>query len=376
MRLGLSARTATLMAVLFAAIPFGIQALTWDSAFSFVFCSSFALAYFIILTLFAEGRIGGLVAGGLSFVLVFLCMCANESLLFTLAYFALFPYLRNAGSIRSALSINGIRQGGRQLALTIPVACSIGAWCIVFLATRPEHFHKTIAAFHWISVLTGILRQEFQITWLLHLGVISRSATLFTWAAIVLLGVFLACWLWKRGESVSGDHVASSSVSFFFLLLPFSSSAIYVLSGGFSLDARKQYPIWLIILIAAFFLIDRHSSIMRRRWFEAVVASGAVVLGFCSSCGVGIWNETGTSMEEAFDLIRSAELDAPYQFENYDHAYKGWPDYEMIMGSPVDHWTVIGGVGSAFRKGDGTTLVWSEDVNEWKVRPDPEVSGR
>ena len=59
-RLGLPARTATFLATVFAVLPFGVEALVWNSAFTYVLCVSFALLLFATLIRYAEGRSGTL----------------------------------------------------------------------------------------------------------------------------------------------------------------------------------------------------------------------------------------------------------------------------------------------------------------------------
>ena len=347
-----------------AAMPFGFQALTWDSALSFALSTAFCLgAFFVVLRpIDRPARAVALgVSGG---ALGFLSLCANEATMLLIPWIALCPVVRSRlGNDRTAADRSSCWPA--LLTALIVLAFEV-TWLGLHLATKGAGFHKN-PSFHAAAIVSGLFRQSHQVTYLVHLPKLGEwlPATAW-WSALAVCGLMV---LTLRSVKPSEPRRPNWPEAFLFAILPIAAVAIYALGGGFSTDARKAYVIWPFLLIAAAFFLQ---SMPSRIQFTAlaIAAMCCPVFLLSTHATTRIWSQTGTLFESAYHKIRDENIAGPYQFAWQPDIYAIWPGFETVCGFRFDTpWVVETAVGERPQRPDATsaTLIYNRDRMTWEI---------
>jgi hypothetical protein len=352
-------------ALVFATMPFGFQAFTWNSALTFALSTIWTLAaLFVTLrpveTLGAGARVG-LAAGLLSF----LALSANEASLVLVAWLALYQVARGGFG----------KEARARWVIAGMIVLFEGAWVVLHLATRGSWFMKRVA-FNPASIVSGLFYQYRQVTYFIHLPRLGPWLTQAAWLSAAAAGLALIP-LWRAARGTAGGpaepaaraSIWSNTSTAAFAVLPVAAVAVYALGGGFSLDARKAYSIWACLLIAgAWFMMAARARAQRAALWVALALCPLLVL--CSQATTRVWQQTAGIFEQADNLIVAQELEGPYRFHWEPDAYAAWPDFELLSGFRFDTpWLLTYAVGeSAILEGPPhTTLTWQPAEGAWKI---------
>lgn len=356
-----------------AAMPFGFQALTWDSALSFALSTAFCLGVFFVV-LHPIDRAARAVAVGVSCgILGFLSLCSNEATLLLIPWIALYPvvraWLRNdqAAADRSSCW-PALLTGLITLAFAV-------TWLGLHYVTKDAGFHKN-PTFHAAALVSGLFRQSHQVTYLIHLPKLGAwlPATAW-WSALGVCGLMV---LILRSVKPAAPRRLRWPEAFLFAILPIAAVAIYALGGGFSTDARKAYVIWPFLLIAAAFFLQSMSS---RIQFTSLAFAAICCPVFLLSthAATRIWSQTGTLFESAYRKIREEKIAGPHQFVWQPNVYETWPSFETVCGFRFDTpWVVETAVGERPKRTDSTPAIlsYSRDRMTWEVTGQTRGDGR
>lgn len=295
------------MALIAACAPFGFQAISWTSALPYVQSSLVAWAsLWMFLHLRSMTNVHWL-AWGCVFAVTLL---VHDHLLFALASVAVAAELLSPqpSPWRSAWLRPSVRW------LPPLMAC---AYLIAYVLWKPtDHPLYMEPHFHWPS-LVGPAARLWQ--WLDVWGAFTSPA-LWQMAASEWpagwrgLGVCIAAGmalLWfappdpKRNPSVGSSHAPRIAAAM--LLWFLMASLIYVPAGGYSLDSRKRYPLFLIFLGGA--------GAIALPWARRVLTAGRPWLGRAAmsllltalmlACWlhVGLWRAEGRASRLLSDFL-------------------------------------------------------------------------
>ena len=367
-------RPINLAASLFlAVVPFGFQALTWNSALPFALSTAFCLGAFLVLLRPIDHSARAVAAGVSSGALGFLSLSANEATILLIPWLALYPVLRfRAGNDRTA----AIRSNCWPALLTALIIMAFEvAWVVLHLATKGGGFHKN-PAFHAPAILSGLFRQYGQATYLTHLPKLGEWLPTASWcSALGACGLTVLLLRSAKPSDRRGPHWIEA---LYFAILPIAAVAIYALGGGFSTDSRKAYVIWPFLLITgAFFLRAMPSRIQFTAL--AVAALGCPIFLLATHATTRIWSQTGTLFESAYRKIRDENIAGPYQFTWQPNVYAVWPDFDTVCGFRFDTpWVVETAAGGRPERTDATfaTLSFNWDRMTWDVSRQQTGDGR
>lgn len=152
--------------IILAVMPFGFQALVWNSALTFALSTAFCLGLFLLLLRPIDNISSALTAGIVGGTLGFLSISANEATMLIIAWLALYPVMRSLfGDIQA-----GTRRTSVWPALwtgLLVMAFQV-TWVILHFATKGVGFHKN-PLFHAPAIVSGLFRQYIQATYVVHL---------------------------------------------------------------------------------------------------------------------------------------------------------------------------------------------------------------
>jgi hypothetical protein len=353
--------------LLLAVIPFGFQALTWNSALTFALSTVFCLGAFLVLLRPVENFARAIAIGVCGGALGFLSLSANEATILLLPWLALYPVMRvRRGNDHAAASRTSWRPA---LLTTLIILAFEVAWVGLHLATKGDGFHKN-PAFHAAAIVSGLFRQTSQATYLTHLPKLGEWLPAASWwSALGACGVMVLLLLKvKPSESRRPQWIAG----LYFAILPIMAVAIYALGGGFSTDSRKAYVIWPFLLItAAFFLQAVPSRIQAAALVVAVMFCPVFLLA--THATTRIWSQTGTLFESAYRKIRDENMAGPYQFAWQPDVYAVWPGFDTVCGFRFDTpWVVETAAGVRPQRTDSmpATLTFNRGRMIWDVQRD------
>jgi hypothetical protein len=350
-------------ALVFATMPFGFQALTWNSALTFALSTIWTLAALFVTLRPVNTPGAGVKVGLAAAALSFLALSANEASLVLVAWVALYQVARG-----------GFGKAGRpRWIMAALILLFEGAWVVLHLATRGSWFMKRVS-FNPASLVSGLFYQWRQVTYFVHLPRLGSWLTLGAWlSAVAAAGVALLLWRAGRGAADGREGLGVSptgpSIRLAFALLPIAAVAVYALGGGFSLDARKAYSIWAFLLIAgAWFMAAASARAQRAALWIAIALCPLLVL--CSQATTRVWLQTAGIFERANHVIVDQALEGPYRFHWQPDAYTAWADFELLSGFRFDTpWLLAYAVGeSAIMEGPPhTTLTWQPAEGTWRI---------
>lgn len=253
-----SIRLALLVAVLFEAFPWSYQSLDWAACACFVFATLFCLLIVERLMADVPARAGtslawrwpmALALAGLAFVgLLF-----NEATFFAVAA---------AGGVVATRRDWQWRRDQWLLALS-PLAGAL-VWALVYKLFEPAHPFKQIEAINPRALLSPIYYQYanlevFDVWRLAGLRGFAFSTIgneRLVVAAIALVVLVALIWLTLRRfdrdpPAAPTPVIDPGRFALFAAVMLLASAAIYILGGGYSLDARKRYLIVSLLILAA-----------------------------------------------------------------------------------------------------------------------------
>jgi len=363
-RIGGPAMLRAAIALFLAATPFGFQALTWDSAFSFAFATALSLALFSLTGAWPI-TIGDAVRRGLfAAAVAFLALMASEATLLLIGWIAIAPIFR-AFDQRS-------KEGGRTIlrAAALEAAiilATVIAWLVLQQLTKPPEFHKAISL-NPRPFLSGLFYQHRQITYFVNLPAIHPWLHAGAWISAAAAAV-VALVVARSTRDEPGRSRPGIGEILWFAGLPLFAVGIYSLSGGFSTDARKAYVLWPFFLLTAAFFLGLASTPIYR--IAMIVCFALVPVVTLASHGVTrVWQENAVRFHGAYDMIRGASLSPPFSFVQEPDPYRLWPDFDHLCGFRFDTpWVVECAVGKRSERSDGGTTVLIRDgaTGAWRV---------
>jgi hypothetical protein len=371
-----------LLAILMVAFPWGYQSLVWASCFSFVMAAAlFWFMCFILLTCRPRST-SSKFATFLSIVgLALSCLLCNEAAFFTVCLAGLLVFARQDKNI---LQHRGL------LSLTLAPLTGASLWAVAYELTKSATALKQISVLNFRSLLSGIYYQYANLEvfdlWLipdLRTYVVSLLNPFYVIASTILLfgAIMILTYVYfkdadqdSRNEGTEIDRV--SSIKFFLvcIILLFGSTGIYVLGGGYSLDARKRYfivPFVIVVVAAALKLfVSHHSTRFKPVAWPAMVL--ACILGSSTSFMMTtLWQYEIAKINGLMDLIATNGM-RPAAIEWKPYLHKIWPRSARSWGDPIDaEWSFD--LGLAARKSPPLKLlpssnqiaVWQKDEQRW-----------
>ena len=343
-------------ASVFAALPFGFQALTWNSALSFALSTAFCLGALLCVLRPIDDLRTGFRAGLFSGLLAFASLSSNEATLLVIPWVAALPII---------LSLSQRGGAARCVTAALVLAAEAG-WIALHLATKTEAFHKN-PSFHTPALVSGLFHQVEQLTYFVKLAHLSPWLSPFAW---VSAGLAIVLALIARGKLASVEASRSNPLKHFYMaLLPIAAVAIYAIGGGFSTDSRKAYVLWpFLLLMAAHFLSA--TGVKAQRIAASLMLLCCPILVLSAHATARAWADTASLFNIAFEQIRAGQIEAPLRFEWQPNIYAAWPDFDRLCGFRMDApWVINSAAGPQRSRQDGkvSAMLWNPDVRQWQV---------
>ena len=298
---------ALTIALIAACAPFGFQAISWTSALPYVLNS---LVAWVSLWMFLHHRsvTNGLwVAWGCIFAATLL---VHDHLLFAMAVVAVAGWLLAPEPVpwRSAWLQPSVRW------LPPLMAC---AYLIAYVLWKPtDHPLYMEPHFHWPSIVGPAARlwqwldvwEPFNSLGLWQVAASEWPAGWWGLCACIATGV-ASLWLSPRGpsksEPISKNHEARIAAAMLILFL--MASLIYVPAGGYSLDSRKRYPLFLFFLGGGGTIAlpwGRRVLTLARPWLRCAMMS-LLITAWMLACWlhVGLWRAEGRASRLLSDFL-------------------------------------------------------------------------
>lgn len=353
-RIAVEPTLALATASLFAVLPFGFQALTWNSAVSFALAAVFALALALAMLRPIDDLRSAILAALLGAFCAFASLCSNEATLLLIGWIGLLPLFTRID-----------KPWLPRVAVSGAVLLAEVAWIALHLLTKPAVFHKN-PGFHAAALVSGLLRQISQATYLTHLAKLGPWITFGAWMSASIGGTLVILILRSKQEPTTSRK--SWPLLGWLSVLPFAAVAIYALSGGFSTDARKAYVLWPFLLIALAGFAEL-SPRLRRSLAAAMLISCPIFI-VSSQATTAAWNQSAAIFAKAYAQIRDEHLAGPFRFEWKPNIYEAWPDFDRLCGFRLDsEWVVdTGAAQPAMRFGEKALgLTWNEPTQAWEI---------
>ncbi|MCX6851344.1 MAG: hypothetical protein NTY98_20770 [Verrucomicrobia bacterium] len=284
------------LAIIVACSPFGFQAIIWMSALPYVLSS---LILWVSIWMFL--RINAFPSWAwLAWGLIFAAsLLIHEHLLFALAFVAGAAWLMTPQR-------DPWRTWLKPSIRWVPplIACLYLALYVLF---KPQdHPLYMEPHFHWPGLLSplGNLWRWLDIWAALSnaaLWQLAASEWPLGWfgLSLCILGGVAALWMTPAAPKETNviDKGHDKRVMMAMLLLFMLASLIYVPAGGFSLDSRKRYPLFLFLLGGGgmAFLIWRRGALLRWSYWQKRAAMSLLVAALMLAC----WLHTGLWRAEA-----------------------------------------------------------------------------
>ncbi|MBI1202055.1 MAG: hypothetical protein GC182_06045 [Rhodopseudomonas sp.] len=383
-----SLRYALVVAVLFEAFPWSYQSFDWAACACFVFATFFCL-------LIVESLMTGTPAGAGSSARLWrwpvaVAGLAFAGLLFNEATF--FAVCAAGGVVATRRDWQGRKE---QWLLALSPLAGAAVWAVVYKLFEPAHPFKQIAAINPRALLSPIYYQYAN----LEVFDVWRLAALRDFAfstigderiavafAISVVLVPLIWWVSRQGNyaSLTTPAIDPGRFAVFAVVMLLASAAIYVLGGGYSLDARKRYLIVLLLILAS-------AAVARWLWLRlagrlsvpagrAIAGAAVVVLAvFGSATSLmmnAVWHHELARLDALFTVLAKDPPLGPITLAWNPYLHDLWPHSARSWGSRIDEDWVLD-LASEYRglpkvvavaKG-GRPVRWDKAQARWIVGP-------
>lgn len=329
------------LALVFGVFPFGYEALVWLIAYNFMLPVALFLANFWII-LKAEPKPIVYVA---SAMLALGSALGNEALFFASIVCGVFALPRS-----------------RCLALAPLAGCTV--WFILHWygqqqsadpGRTPTFNAYALVSTYWHQYSLLDVFQPWRSS-------VCRNLLFFGWnpltvTGVTLSGLIMAICLWRFPP----EPCASKSGWRLFGLLGvilLGASFIYVLNGGFSLDARKKYPLLPLLLLAAGWGWRRWGFHLHR---VALLAGAFVVIALGAATTwliIGIWKHEAQVYNHLADQVVARNITSIAIHRDPD-LHDAWPTFGRSLGFRFDDGWVLN-LAVAYR--GGTPLIITDDA--------------
>jgi len=358
-------------ASVFGVLPVAYEAQTWLLANNYLLAiPCFLLTLFLLVHESRRAASRGVIFAGI-FGLAFLTNLTNESLFFSVI---------SAGTIVWCYRTQ--KQGSSNWpAIGLAGAPLLGCTCWFLL----EHIYRGASmpkqmAFHLPSVVAVYFRQTslldpFQAWW----SRACRELLLYGWGTAtgtgtVILGVVLVVAFVAFFRNSAGGNrrtMFSHSLAVPLFLMLFGGSLIYVFNGGFSLDSRKKYSLFPLILLGMCYIWRAFGRVAISRVRFATVYIALLVSGIPSTwLVIGIWKHEVTCYNRLADFIVRRHLTGNIQVQWVPDVYKAWPQFYRTMGFRLDDDWVLNAAVQA-RGGSPVSTLPSQDGKSSVIVFDP-----
>jgi hypothetical protein len=368
--------------LVFAAMPFGFEALTWISACSFALSAMFCLGAFLVITRPIADDVQALWNGMLGGVLGFLSIGSTEATLLVIPWIALYPlfrcFVRNEGGV-------GLGRCFRTGLISALIMVAFEAlWVGLHLATKanPGQSGHGVALqkhphFYAPALISGVFRQYEQGTYFVHLPILVHWLTALSWWSA--FGSFLIAIALSVARTPNVRTRFHWLLYLYFGVLVFTVPAVYAIGGGFGVDSRKAYVIWPFLLLSgAFFLGSFPARVQQIAVAVAVLSCPILVLS--SHAVTRIWTQSANLINAAAKTISDEDVKGPYRLEWEPNPYTMWPEFERLCGFRFDCKWAVQSVTGRFREEDykdlfaaplpaeqvATVLVWNPTRERWE----------
>jgi hypothetical protein len=360
-------------ALLFATSPFGFEAMTWVITYNYVIPVLFFVTNLLLLAKHEASSWPTIVLFGISALLALLTALSNECLFFASACSGTIAFVSSStGNFRSDKFI----KRSSLLALAPAVGCAL--WIGLFFGFKGSEPVKQVAALHPLSILSVWCRQysllDVFVPWF---SPVTRALVFVGWNRLTAVsivscaGLSLVC-LWRlcgrRGGLVELPRKAAPFTLAAILALLFGGSLIYVVGGGFSLDSRKKYPLFLLLLLLACWLYRALAG--RRRVLRnalLVWATFACISGVLTSwLVVGIWKQQTREYNALADFLVSRQVRGGISVKWNPDLRNAWPQLPRVLGYYFDDSLVLNGAVRYRGGGPVTVLASGPSVVEYR----------
>ena len=340
-----------LLALGFAVLPVGVGAMPWMAAYHFVLGVPFFWLLVVVIagarTVVNDANASPATVGLRCLacaVAAFTTLISNECLLFSLMGL---PFLLWIDS-KKPLADLFHPKSKRKWAVTVSVWAAIILWMVLMRVAshtpKELNFNPATLLSYWFyqytlpDMLTGIFSPEARALMFYKVGALSLVAALI---GLVVLGIAL---LRQKGPTVREMPSPAPQHQWRNLLLVcagllIGTSLVYVIGGGYSLDSRKKYAVFPLMLLALG-AVDRWwnsriSQAIQPRWRLATVA--LVVIGFATTWTVmGVWNYQSDLYTVAMKKVASESTHSRVDIQWTPDIYASWPQYLRSGNNRID----------------------------------------
>ena len=336
-RLLASQPLALLLALIFAAFPWGDTALLWASEYTYLLSTTLFIA--VLCLLFRVFPLRDALAIPLCALLATLSLLSHEALFFAML-------------ISGGLAL--LRDDDKPIRTRLPLAAAPAAgtfiWWLLFKIfpgrIPPEHIHLNPR-----TLLSGIYYQYTNL-WVFQpwASAATRNLLFFGWSvaqfilAAILVGAVLFCLVRTKPASaaISPQPLRDNRLFIFLFLLLMATVAIYAIGGGFSLDCRKKYPIIPVLLMAIGYAIDRYApqSIKWPRINRPTILA-VTLCGIATTwLQIGLWRYEATRLDLLVNLLTTQRNPAAVHVNWDSRIQAAWPHANQFWGAPVEDWVL------------------------------------
>ncbi|MEQ1949302.1 MAG: hypothetical protein ABL995_19065 [Bryobacteraceae bacterium] len=309
-RMGITRQGALLWSIVYVVVPFGIQALLWASAFTYVISTSAIML--LVSFLYAPPKailFHGLAHCAVLFAIACALVFSNEALLIPAAICGV-PL-----ALRRITNMNDGSKGDWLSPLTPCFAVVVASFAIKLslpVGVREANIQPQAMA-------SALL---YQVTDVMYFGIIlSREAwgyllSVASWPVMIGLISSFAGLLWfllvrMKSTVVSSKAEIDESLLRWLSVGLICTGAVHALGGGYSLDSRKRYPFVGIIVALLAVLCERYWV---KRFSRSSINSCLCLVIALSIATTWLWAATWEvqSRRDAFiDRVRSEKRSKP-----------------------------------------------------------------
>ena len=336
-------RLPIVASLIFALFPFGYEALTWVITYNYILPVPLFLTGLLILIDQHKRRCSTAALFCLIFILSLLTVLTNECLLFVTAASGAFVWVKQSGEWLP-------RFDRRRLLLTLAPGLGCAVWLGLFYAFPGADTPKHVTSIH-IPTLLSVYYRQYSLfdVFVPLLNPVTRGFLTHDWSGKTFVAVFICAAVFVFGiVRVSrsfpvGPFTNRMRMMFCIIGLLLGASLIYVVGGGFSLDARKKYPLVLLLILFGCWAsrsVFRPGQMHRRLFILAVIVASGI--GVASTWViVGIWKYQTKCYNGLADFLIASRVGQPIEIRWNPNFYEAWPQMARSVGYRFDDdWVV------------------------------------